>query len=80
MDKIEGSDLKKTRLRSRYDEYEKVYKGLIEENLKPNIAFDELISQIKLIAGNIQHQETDICWDGRVQAMIPKLVAHIFAL
>ena len=80
MEKIEGSHLQKTRLRSRYDEYEKVYKDLIEENLKPNIDFDKLISQIKLIAGNIQHQETDICWDGRVQAMIPKLVAHIFAL
>ncbi|CAF0939888.1 unnamed protein product [Adineta steineri] len=62
------------------DESDGIYTKLIENYLKINIDFQKLISETKLIAGDIKQTPDNIQWDAYVRDRIPKLIAHIFAL
>ena len=48
-------------------------------HLDPRMDFSQLISDTKLLAGDIKH-ENGIKWDYQIKGKLPKLLAHIFAL
>ena len=57
-----------------------IYKKLVIQYLKTSIDFNRLISETKLIAGNLKQTTSNIEWDATVRNKIPRLLAHIFAL
>ncbi|CAF0828795.1 unnamed protein product [Adineta steineri] len=77
---LRGDLIDKDQLKKRYDEFHNLYKDLIEENLKTKLELQKLISNIKLIAGNIKQTSDTFEWDAGIRTKIPKLAAHIFAL
>ncbi|CAM2727660.1 unnamed protein product [Rotaria socialis] len=79
LDNLKGTAIDKSRLRKRYDEFHSIYQKIIKENLHPDMKLDQLISDTKLILGNIRQNSDTITWDAHVRGQVPKLVAHIFA-
>lgn len=80
LDKVYGERLDISKLKKRYDEYHGIYADLIKEYLKPNIALDQLIAAIQLLAGDVKQHSDQIEWDATIRNKIPKLAAHVFAL
>ncbi|CAF4273892.1 unnamed protein product [Rotaria magnacalcarata] len=80
LNNLKGTDIDTTRLRRRYDSFFSIYAKIIRENLHPDMKLDQLISDTKLILGNIRQNSDTITWDADVRGQIPKLAAHIFAL
>ncbi|CAF0938955.1 unnamed protein product [Adineta steineri] len=77
---LDGDSVDKDRLQKRYDEFRTIYDDLIKEYLTPDIDFDKLISNTKLIVGVVIQESKSIQWDSTVKSKIPKLTAHVFAL
>ncbi|CAF4090243.1 unnamed protein product, partial [Rotaria sordida] len=77
---IEGDSIDTKRLKKRFDEFDKIYRGLIEQYLHPNLKLDRLISDTILIVGKMKQTATEITWNANVRSEVPKLMAHIFAL
>ncbi|CAF3125798.1 unnamed protein product [Rotaria sp. Silwood2] len=77
---IEGDFIDTRRLEKRYDEFNNFYQELIQQNLKPNMKLDQLITSIKLITRNIKQESNKIEWNAYVRSKVPKLVAYTFAL
>lgn len=80
LNNLKGTNINTTKLRRRYDDFHSIYKKIIEENLQVNMSLDQLISDTKLILGDIRQESNTIAWDASVRGKIPNLVAHIFAL
>lgn len=77
---IDGDLIDTNLLRKRFDEYDKIYRDLIQTHLKINMRSDELISETKLIIAGIKQSPDKIEWDKNIRSKIPTLVAHICAL
>jgi len=75
-----GDGINQKPLLKRYDEYHETYKKLVDQFLKPKIEFDELVSNSKILAGNIVQNPDKIRWDSELTGRIPSLLAHIFAI
>ncbi|CAF1341009.1 unnamed protein product [Rotaria sp. Silwood1] len=80
LNNLEGDSIDRKLLEKRYDEFNKFYKELVQQNLKPNMKLDKLIENIKLIAGNIKQESDNIDWDAGIRKKVPELAAYIFAL
>ncbi|CAF0744473.1 unnamed protein product [Adineta steineri] len=80
LDNLRGDLIDKDQLKKRYNEFHDLYENLIEENLKTKLELQKLISNIKIIAGNIKQTSDIFDWDADIRTKIPKLAAHIFAL
>ena len=80
IDKLKWDSLNKEQFRTRYQEFNTLYEELVQQNLKSNMELDKLLSNIRLIFGDIKQDTHDIQWDASARNKIPKLVAHIFAL
>lgn len=80
LNNLKGTNIHTTKLRRRYDDFLSIYKKIIEENLHLNMSLDQLISDTKLILGDIRQESNTIAWDASVRGKIPNLAAHVFAL
>ncbi|CAF4693955.1 unnamed protein product, partial [Rotaria sp. Silwood2] len=77
---IQGDFIDTRQLEKRYNEFNEIYHDLIQQNLKPNMKLDQLITSIKLITRNIKQESNKIEWNAYVRSKVPKLVAYTFAL
>jgi hypothetical protein len=77
---IDGSDIDKNKLRSRYQEFSQKYQGLIVKYLKKPIDFDSAISGLKMSLVKVKSTGNDIRWSASVRDSIPELLAHVLAL
>ncbi|CAF3045236.1 unnamed protein product [Rotaria sp. Silwood2] len=84
---LEGNDVSKDVLRSRYKNFRQIYDYLISTILasfnpktekEPNI--EVLITQTKVLLGTVAQKVNDITWDYSFRDKIPELLAHIFAV
>ncbi|CAF3191489.1 unnamed protein product [Rotaria sp. Silwood2] len=57
---LEDDSVNQTKLRKRYDEFLEIFQNLVKMHLKPNMVLDQLISDTKLIAVNIEHKHNNI--------------------
>ncbi|CAF4248425.1 unnamed protein product [Rotaria sp. Silwood2] len=80
LDNLKGDHVDKVKLRRRYDEFHNIYEKVVKENLSPDMKLDKLISDTKLITGNMRENSETITWNAHVRGQIPKLAAHIFAI
>ncbi|UJR17604.1 hypothetical protein I4U23_004500 [Adineta vaga] len=77
---LKGTSIHSDKLRRRYDTFHNMYEKLVQENLRPDMKLDQLISDTKLITGTIRQNSDTIKWDSHVKNQVPTLAAHIFAL
>ncbi|CAF3824593.1 unnamed protein product [Rotaria sp. Silwood1] len=84
---LEGDDVSKDVLRSRYKTFRQMYDELISTILasfnpktekEPNI--EVLITQTKVLLGTVAQKVNDITWDYSFRDKIPELLADIFAV
>ncbi|RNA15556.1 helicase carboxy-terminal domain [Brachionus plicatilis] len=77
LEKLEGDDLEKEKLKSRYDKFKKEYDELIKSKLfsdEQNVIIDNLVSKTINLISSSQSLNNEII------KKIPSLVAHIFAV
>lgn len=77
---IEGNSIDKRLLKKRFDEFDGIYHDLIKHHLRPDLKLERLISDTVLLVGKKKQTVNDVQWDGGVREIVPKLMAHIFAL
>ncbi|CAF4705954.1 unnamed protein product [Rotaria sp. Silwood1] len=75
-----GTLLNQDKTEKRYEQFNKIYQELIQQNLKSNMKLDKLIETIKLIEENRKQEPNEIEWDADIRRKVPELAAHIFAL
>ncbi|CAF2919583.1 unnamed protein product [Rotaria sp. Silwood2] len=80
LENLRSDCIDKSKLKTRYHEFEAIYKDLIQQNLKPNVELNQLILETKRIAGDIKQTSGNIIWNADVRNRITKLLARIFAL
>jgi hypothetical protein len=76
---IDGDNLDKIKLRNRYEEFESIYRRLIETFLKDPVDFSRLISALKMCLVRVKISDGVIRWSAAVKDSVPELLAHIFA-
>ncbi len=80
LDHIDGDDIDKQKLRSRYVEFETKYQQLVTKNLSKHIDFTSIVSSMKINLQKVKSTDTEIRWVGAVRDLIPELLAYIFAI
>lgn len=80
IDNIDGDNIDKLKLRSRYQEFYLKYQNLIMKYLKKPIDFDGLVSAIKMSLVKVKSKGGDIQWNASVRDTIPELLAYVMAL
>jgi uncharacterized protein YutD len=76
LENLTGDSINIEKLRKRYNKFDKIYKQLIGENLKPNLDLREFVSNIEV---KFKNRKVDR-WDASVNEKIPSLLAWIFSL
>ncbi|CAF2540353.1 unnamed protein product [Rotaria sp. Silwood2] len=77
---LKGDAVDTSQLREKYNIFQAIYQDLIKSHQTHSNPFDSLISDAKLIAGNIQQISEDIQWNANLRGKIPTVLAYICAL
>ncbi len=80
LDHIEGDDIDKQKIRSRYMEFDSKYQELVKKNLSKHIDFTSIVSSMKVSLHKIKTNDSEIRWTGAIRDLIPEMLAHIFAI
>ncbi|CAF0947135.1 unnamed protein product [Adineta steineri] len=84
---LKGDNISVVALRSNYKDFRKRYDSLVANNLdffsksdlkEPDV--EVLVSQIKYIAGTVNHASNSVEWPTSFVDQIPELIANIFAV
>ena len=84
---LNGDDISKEKLHTRYKTFRNKYDELISNNLKllnssinKEVDVKGLVAQMKFFVGSLIHPSKSITWDGAFIDNIPQLLAYIFAV
>ncbi|MBX9585798.1 MAG: hypothetical protein K2X50_00940 [Gammaproteobacteria bacterium] len=80
LDHIDGDDLDRQKLRSRYNEFDGRYKQLVTKNLSKHIDFASIVSSLKVNLLKVRSNDVEIRWTGAIRDLIPEILAHVFAI
>lgn len=81
-----GPDMATSTLKKRFDEFDEIYKKLVQEHLKRDMDVEKdldglIAATLSLVGSYGDTQEPDnIVWKRDMEYLVPQLLAHIFAL
>ncbi|ETO05050.1 hypothetical protein RFI_32346, partial [Reticulomyxa filosa] len=75
-----GVKIDEAKLEKKYEDFNTIYRKLIQDNLAEKPTLSMLVSNIKMITRGIEQKPDNVDWSATIRNKIPDLMAHIFAL
>lgn len=79
LERLDGHDINKDKLREKYDEFKALYEDLVQTAISQNATAETFVTKtILLLDEEVKDDDDEIIWEKFVK-VIPKLLANIFA-
>ena len=83
VNQIEGNSIDKEKLKKEFNNYNSIYKNLIDNYLRPNVDYRSFISNLKTVVNKVKpnvENHNKIDWDNYIKDELPNIIAYLFAL